>query len=159
VGLAAVRILLGRFLFGLLASRAFEAVFAASTLAPLRLLSQIGTAGKAPAAIFIHAGIAVPSLFGAGLAFVLYERLAPPGAPSVIFALFVAISMSITAFPVLVRILKERRILTSLGEMASARAADDATAWGVLAFVVAIAKSSDFDSAAICLGLVVLFMG
>ena len=78
--------------------------------------------GLASTAILIsHASIAVPSLFGAGLAFLFYDHLAQPGVPFVPFALFVAISMSITAFPVLMRILQDRGILqTSLGRIASA---------------------------------------
>jgi Kef-type K+ transport system membrane component KefB len=60
---------------------------------------------KALTAVFVsHASIAVPGLLGAGLAFLFYERLAQPGAPFIQFALFVSVSMSITAFPVLVRI-------------------------------------------------------
>lgn len=60
--------------------------------------------GLASTAILIsHASIAVPSLFGADLAFLFYDHLAQPGAPFIPFALFVAISMSITAFPVLMR--------------------------------------------------------
>jgi len=116
---------------------------------------------RASAAVLIsHAGIAVPCLMGAALALLLYHRMAPAGAPFVPFALFVAISMSITAFPVLVRILQDRGILrTSLGRMAAACAATgDVTAWGLLAFVVAVARSSDFRSAAFCLGLVMVFV-
>ena len=170
-------VLLGPSLFGWLWPDAFHFVFAASSLEPLRLLSQVGVClfmfavgmemewtelrQKAAAAVLVsHASIAVPCLLGAGLAYFLFERLAEPGAPFVAFALFVAISMSITAFPVLVRILQDRGILkTSLGRMASAcAAAGDVTAWALLAFVVAIAKSADFASAAFCLGLVLVFV-
>ena len=176
VGEMMAGILLGPSLFGLLAPHPFQFVFAASSLEPLRLLSQVGVClfmfavgmemdwtelrRKASAAVLIsHASIAVPSLLGAGLAFLVYQRLAQPGAPFVPFALFVAISMSITAFPVLVRILQDRGIFkTSLGRMAAAcAAAGDVTAWGLLAFVVAIAKSDDFGSSVFCLGLVLIF--
>ncbi|MGH8092530.1 MAG: cation:proton antiporter [Chthoniobacterales bacterium] len=170
-------VLLGPSLFGLLAPQAYQFVFAASSLEPLRLLSQVGVClfmfavgmemdwaelrQKAPTAILVsHTGIAIPCLLGAGLALLFYDRLAQPGAPFAAFALFVAISMSITAFPVLVRILQDRGILqTPLGRMASACAAvGDVTAWALLAFVVAVARSSDFGSAAFCLGLVLLFV-
>ena len=177
VGEMMAGVLLGPSLFGWLWPDAFQFVFAASSLEPLRLLSQVGVClfmfavgmemewtelrQKAAAAILVsHASIAVPCLLGAGLAYFLFDRLAEPGAPFVAFALFVAISMSITAFPVLVRILQDRGILkTSLGRMASAcAAAGDVTAWALLAFVVAIAKSADFASAAFCLGLVLVFV-
>ena len=178
VGEMMAGVLLGPSLFGWLAPGAFDFVFAASTLEPLRLFSQVGVClfmfaigmemdwtelrQRAGNAVLIsHAGIAVPSLFGAGLALLFYDQLASPGAPFVAFALFVAISMSITAFPVLVRILQDRAMLrTSLGRTAATCAASgDVTAWALLAFVVAISKSDDFTSAAICLGLVVVFVG
>ena len=117
---------------------------------------------KALTAVFVsHASIAIPGLLGAGLAFLFYERLAQPGAPFIQFALFVSVSMSITAFPVLVRILQDRGILkTSLGRLAAACAAvGDATAWGLLALLVAFVKASDFSGAAVCLGLVLVFAG
>jgi len=176
VGEMMAGILLGPSLFGLVAPRAFQYVFAASSLEPLRLLSQMGVClfmfavgmeidwtelrRKAPTAILVsHTSIAIPCLFGAGLAFFFYDRLAQPGASFAAFALFVAISMSITAFPVLVRILQDRGILkTALGQMASACAAvGDATAWGLLALVVAFGKSRDFAGATLCLGLVLIF--
>src|SRR3982750_595898 len=123
VGEMLAGIVLGPSLFGLIFPGAFQFVFAASAIEPLRLLSQVGVClfmfavgmetewtelrRKALTAVFIsHAGIALPGLLGAGLAFLFYERLAQPGAPFVQFALFVAVSMSITAFPVLVRILQ-----------------------------------------------------
>ena len=177
VGEMMAGVLLGPSLFGWLAPHAFQFVFAAPSLEPLRLLSQMGVClfmfavglemdwtelrQKAGSAILVsHAGIAIPGLLGAGLAYLFYGRLAQFGASFVPFALFVAISMSITAFPVLIRILQDRGILgTSLGKIASASAAaGDVTAWTLLAFVVAIAKSSDFASAAFCLGLVLAFV-
>jgi Kef-type K+ transport system membrane component KefB len=177
VGEMMAGVLLGPSLFGLVAPHAFQFVFAASSLDPLHLLSQVGVClfmfavgmemdwtelrQKASTAIIVsHAGIAIPCLLGVGLAYVFYDRLAQPGAPFVAFALFVAISMSITAFPVLVRILQDRGILkTSLGRIASACAAiGDVTAWGLLAFVIAIAGAADFPSAVFCLGLVLVFV-
>ncbi len=176
VGEMMAGVLLGPSLFGLVAPGAFQFVFAASSLEPLRLLSQVGVClfmfavgmemdwaelrKKASTAIFVsHVSIAIPCLLGVGLALLFYDRLAQPGARFAAFALFVAVSMSITAFPVLVRILQDRGILkTSLGRMASACAAvGDATAWGLLALVVAFAKAADFSGAALCLGFVLVF--
>jgi Kef-type K+ transport system membrane component KefB len=71
------------------------------------------------------------------------------------------ISMSITAFPVLVRILRDRKLFdTPLGATATACAAvDDVTAWTILAFVVAIARAASIAGAMFSFALVVLFVG
>jgi Kef-type K+ transport system membrane component KefB len=77
------------------------------------------------------------------LALPLHDGLAGRGVPVLPFALFLGAAMSITAFPVLARILTERRLLrTKVGAMTLAAAAiDDVTAWCILAFVVAIARA------------------
>jgi len=71
------------------------------------------------------------------------------------------IALSITAFPVLARILAERGIAkTFLGSTAiTCAAVDDATAWAILAFVVAIARATSLASTAFCVGLVLVFVG
>lgn len=178
VGEMMAGVLLGPSLFGLIAPRAFQFVFSAPSLEPLHLFSQVGVClfmfavgmemdlgelrQKAHAAIVIsHTSIITPALLGLGLAYFFYDQLAQPGASFPTFALFMAISMSITAFPVLARILQDRGILkSSLGRTASACAAvGDVTAWGLLAFVVAFATSGSFATTAGCLGLVLLFVG
>lgn len=70
------------------------------------------------------------------------------------------IALSITAFPVLARILAERGIAkTFLGSTAiTCAAVDDATAWAILAFVVAIARATSVASTAFCLALVLVFV-
>jgi Kef-type K+ transport system membrane component KefB len=90
-----------------------------------------------------HASIAVPMFFGVALAMALYTRMAPMGVAFTPFALFLGAAMSVTAFPVLVRILNERKMQhTETGMIAIASAAiDDVTAWCVLALVVVIARS------------------
>jgi Kef-type K+ transport system membrane component KefB len=95
-----------------------------------------------------HASIVTPFLLGAALALWLFPTLAPAGVPFTSFALFMGIAMSITAFPVLARILTDRRIdKTSLGVIAlSCAATDDVTAWCLLAFVIGVARS-DIHSA------------
>src|SRR6266480_755138 len=177
VGEMMAGVLLGPSLFGLLAPHAFQFVFAPSSLEPLRLFSQIGVClfmfavgmemdlselrQRAHTAIVVsHASIIIPCLFGVTLALLLYDRLAQPGASFIAFALFMAISMSITAFPVLVRILQDRGMFkSSLGRTAAACAAvGDVTAWGLLAFVVAFAKAANTVAAACCLGLVLIFV-
>src|SRR5206468_3125973 len=177
VGEMMAGILLGPSLFGLLAPNAFQFVFAASSLDALRLFSQIGVClflfavgmeldvsqlrHKAQTAIVVsHSSIVIPYFLGVTLALFLYSHLAQPGASFLAFALFMGISMSITAFPVLVRILQDRGIFkTSLGSTATACAAvDDVTAWSMLAFVVAIARATSVGGAAFNLGLVLVFI-
>ena len=99
---------------------------------------------RARAAVAIsHASIVVPFLLGALLALNLYPQLSSREVPFTSFALFMGVAMSITAFPVLARILTDcGMIQTELGILAvSCAAADDVTAWCLLAFVVAVAKS------------------
>ncbi len=177
IGEMVAGILLGPSLFGLLAPNAFHFVFAASSLDALRLFSQIGVClflfavgmeldvsqlrHKAQTAIVVsHSSIVIPYFLGVTLALFLYSHLAQPGASFLAFALFMGISMSITAFPVLVRILQDRGIFkTSLGSTATACAAvDDVTAWSMLAFVVAIARATSVGGAAFNLGLVLVFI-
>jgi Kef-type K+ transport system membrane component KefB len=177
VGEMAAGILLGPSLLGFVAPEAFAFVFPASSLDALKLLSQIGVClfmfavgmelemrhvrGQARAAAMVsHASIVFPSLLGVGLAYFLYSEFAGSGATFTAFALFMGICMSITAFPVLARILQERGITrTRLGGTAITCAAiGDVTAWNLLAFVVAIARSGSVAGTAINLLLVVVFM-
>ena len=90
-----------------------------------------------------HTSILVPFLLGTILALWLYPHLAPEHTPFSSFALFMGVAMSITAFPVLARILTDRRMEdTELGVIALGCAAvDDVTAWCLLAFVVGIVQS------------------
>ena len=178
VGEMMAGVLLGPSVFGLLTPSAFQFVFTSSSLGALRLFSQIGvclfmfTVGmemdvaelryRAGTAVVVsNASIFAPYFLGMLLALFLYGRLAQPGASFIAFALFMGISMSITAFPVLVRILRDRGIFkTSLGSTATACAAvGDVTAWCMLAFVVAIARATSVGGAAFDLILVLVFVG
>jgi Kef-type K+ transport system membrane component KefB len=177
IGEMAAGILLGPSLFGLIAPDAFQFVFPASSLGTLQLLSQIGVClfmfavgmdldllqmrRKAHTAILVsHASIIIPYVFGVALALLLYRDYAEAGASFTAFALFMGISMSITAFPVLARILQERNLSkTALGTTAiSCAAIDDVTAWTVLAFVVAVVRATSIASAGFILLLAVLFV-
>src|SRR5438477_6773883 len=91
-----------------------------------------------------HASIVVPFVLGAGLALGLYPSLAGPGVPFTPFALFLGVSMSVTAFPVLARILTDRGLSrTGLGVVAlTCAATDDVTAWCLLAFVTGVARAA-----------------
>ncbi len=87
-----------------------------------------------------HASIVTPFVLGISLALWLYPRWAPPNIGFGVFAMFIGVAMSITAFPVLARILTDRGMHTTpLGTVALACAAvDDVTAWCLLAFLVAV---------------------
>jgi Kef-type K+ transport system membrane component KefB len=90
-----------------------------------------------------HASIIAPFLLGSVAALWLYPKLSSSDVPFSVFALFMGVSMSVTAFPVLARILTDRGISkTRLGVIAiSCAAVDDVTAWCLLAFVVSVAQS------------------
>jgi len=90
-----------------------------------------------------HASILTPFILGALLSLLLYPRVSTSDVSFTSFALFMGVSMSITAFPVLARILTDYRMSrTRLGALAlSCAAIDDVTAWCLLAFVVGIAKA------------------
>ena len=106
-----------------------------------------------------HASIIVPFLLGSALALWCYPRYGPPHVGFTAFALFFGISLSVTAFPVLARILRDRRIhRTELGVTALACAAvDDATAWTLLAFVVGVTRT-DLGEALRALPLVAAYL-
>ena len=99
------------------------------------------------AVIVSHASIVAPFLLGALLAFWLYPRFSTSDVPFTAFALFMGISMSITAFPVLARILTDRGMHgTPLGAMAlTCAAVDDVTAWCLLAFLMSVVRSAPED--------------
>ncbi len=177
VGEMVAGILLGPSLFGLMAHGAFQFVFPANSLGALQLFSQIGVClfmfavgmdldlshmrNKAHTVVFVsHASIIIPYFFGVVLALFLYSHLAQPGASFTAFALFMGISMSITAFPVLVRILQDRGIFkTMLGSTATACAAvDDVTAWSILAFVVALVRATSAGAAIFTVALALVFI-
>lgn len=177
VGEMSAGILLGPSLFGLLAPDAFAFVFPAESLGTLRLLSQVGiclfmfTVGmelnighvrnKAATAVAVsHASIVFPFLLGVILAYFLFSEMSGPRASFMGFALFMGISMSITAFPVLARILQERNLArTSLGSTAiTCAAVDDVTAWSIMALVVAIAKATSVVASAFTLALALVFI-
>jgi Kef-type K+ transport system membrane component KefB len=91
-----------------------------------------------------HASIIVPFVLGTGLAVYLYPRFSSADIPFTSFALFIGIAMSITAFPVLARILYDLRMeKTDLGVVAlTCAAVDDVTAWCLLALVIGVVHAS-----------------
>jgi Kef-type K+ transport system membrane component KefB len=97
------------------------------------------------AVITSHVSLLFPFFLGAALALFLYPRLSDDSTVFTHFALFMGTAMSITAFPVLARILTERKMQqTKVGIMAIACAAvDDVTGWCILAGVVLLVRASD----------------
>jgi Kef-type K+ transport system membrane component KefB len=178
VGEMAAGILLGPSFLGWMWPAASEFIFTPASLGTLRMLSQIGIClfmfvvgmefdpgrlkQQAHTAILVsQVSILLPFLLGVLAALFLYGTLATPDTTFLAFALFLGISMSITAFPVLARILEERGLTrTTLGGTAIACAAvGDVTAWIVLAFVVAVVKAGSLAASVLSLGLVFLFVG
>jgi len=160
IGEMVAGILLGPSLLGWAAPWASKALFPESSLGYLNALSQIGLVffmflvgvglnpralrehGRA-AVVTSHASIVTPFCLGAGLALFLYPRLGIAGVSFMSFALFMGSAMSITAFPVLARILTERNLLRSrMGTLSiSCAAVDDITGWCILAYIVVLVRS------------------
>lgn len=170
-------IILGPSLLGFLFPSFSAFLFPPESLANLGFLSQVGlilfmfvigleldwkvVKNQANDAVVIsHASIVIPYFMGMGLAYFLYERFAPEHISFLSFALFMGIAMSITAFPVLARVIQERNLTkTRLGTMAiTCAAADDVTAWCLLAVVIAIVKAGNFTSAFFSISLAVAFV-
>ncbi len=154
IGEIVAGILLGPSLLGWLAPSAMAFVFPPQGLGALYFLSQVGLIlfmfqvglelnlgelrkmGRV-VVLTSNVSILVPFLAGIGLAFFLHPKLSSPTVPVFNFALFMGTAMSITAFPVLARILAERNLLRSrVGSIAiSCAAVDDITAWCLLALL------------------------
>lgn len=152
-------------------------LFPKQSLGNLQFLSQVGLVlfmfvigmeldlkilkTKAKDAIVIsHASIIMPFALGMLLAYYLYEQFCPQGINFISFSLFMGIAMSITAFPVLARIIHERNLTkTKLGSLVITCAAiDDITAWCVLATVIAIAKAGSIAASLFTILLAVVFV-
>ena len=110
--------------------------------------------------VISQASIVIPYFMGMWLAYYLYEEFAAAQTDFMSFALFIGISMSITAFPVLARIVQERGLTKShLGTISIASAAfNDVTAWCVLAAVIAISKTGSLDSSLFNIALAVAYI-
>ena len=102
----------------------------------------------APYVVISQASILLPFALGCGLAALIYRELSQPGVPFLAFAMFMGVAMSITAFPVLARILTDRGLSrTELGTAAlTCAAVDDVTAWCLLAATVGVARATLSDA-------------
>ena len=159
IGEIAAGILLGPSLLGWTAPQISALLFPPSSLGYLNTFSQVGVviymflvgvalnpkelknAGHA-ALLTSHASIIAPFVLGAFLALALYPRLSDDSVSFLAFALFMGAAMSVTAMPVLARILTDRAMLGSrLGTLAiSCAAVDDITGWCILAYIVALVR-------------------
>lgn len=161
VGEMLAGIVLGPSLLGWVAPGAYALLFPIGSVRFVGAVSQLGLMlfmflvglelrqedlhGSGHAAVLTsHASIVAPMLLGGALALVAYPLAAPPGVGFVPFALFLGAAMSVTAFPVLARLLAERGLRqTRLGSLTLAAAAiDDVTAWCILAAVVGVARTN-----------------
>ncbi len=170
-------ILLGPSLMGALLPGFSSFIFPASSLGNLQMLSQIGLIlfmfvvgmeldltvikKKANTTLIISiASIVVPYTLGVLLSYFLYKKYAPANIPFYSFSLFIGIAMSITAFPVLARVIKDRNISgTKLGNIAITCAAiGDIVAWCLLAFIIAIVKAGSVGASLYTLFATLLYI-
>jgi Kef-type K+ transport system membrane component KefB len=177
IGEIVAGIILGPSIVGAYFPELTNFLFPAASLSTLSFISQIGlilfmfiigmeldlkAIGKQAygAVIISHASIIIPYTLGMLLAYYIYLDYAPAGTSFLSFALFMGIAMSITAFPVLARILQEKKLTRSkLGAMAlTCAAADDLTAWCILAAVIALVKSGSSFSVLYTIGLAIIYV-
>lgn len=170
-------ILLGPSLLGWIAPQFSAYLFPPSSLGFLNALSQVGVVifmflvglginpkelkHQSHAAVLVsHISITTPFVLASLLALYLYPRLSDDSVTFTNFALFMGAAMSVTAFPVLARILSERDMMQSrLGTVAIACAAvDDVTGWCILAYIVVLIRAAhETTSIWVTLGGILLF--
>ncbi|HET7488452.1 MAG TPA: cation:proton antiporter [Acidimicrobiales bacterium] len=169
-------ILLGPSLLGAVWPGAFNFVFPASLMPYLDLLAQVGLIfymflvgleldvglmrGRGRAAVLVsHVSIVVPFVMGVALSLWLFPVVGA-GGRFMSFALFIGAAMSITAFPVLARILTDRGLYkTRIGTVAlTVGAVDDVTAWCILAVVITVARATGLIHSFVTIGLLLAFI-
>ncbi len=178
VGEMIAGMLLGPSFLGQISPGMMESLFPAASMGTLQMFSQIGVIlfmflvgldvdiqhlfREAHTTVLVsHASIIVPFFLGTTLSLLIYRTMAHPTVPFTAFALFMGVAMSITAFPVLARIVEERGMTHSnLGLMSLGCAAvGDVTAWCILAVVLAIVKADGFGSSVLTMFLVLIYAG
>ncbi|WP_375500097.1 cation:proton antiporter [uncultured Nostoc sp.] len=166
IGEIVAGIMLGPSLLGLVAPDIAVSLFPPETIPFLNVLSQVGLiffmfliglelnpkylSGQLEVAVLTsHVSILVPFSLGTLLAVLLYPLVSDASVSFTAFALFLGAAMSITAFPVLARIITENNLQgTRLGTLAlTCAAVDDVTAWCVLAVAIAVARTGNFAGA------------
>lgn len=178
IGEIAAGIVLGPSVLGALWPAGREFLLPDQVLPELNVLAQLGVVlfvfltgleldvgklkGRGPLALVVsHVSIAAPFLLGVLLAVAAYDRFAPDGVGFLPFALFLGVSMSITALPVLARILVDLGIYRSrIGTLVMTCAlAGDVTAWILLALVVAVIGVSTMTGVVLTAVLTAVFAG
>jgi Kef-type K+ transport system membrane component KefB len=168
-------LLLGPTLFGVIAPHLQSAIFASDIVPYIGVAANLGLIffmfliglevdlgqlrGRARMTLAVsNTALLVPLMLGTLVALPLYPLLAPKTRFAA-FALFVGVSMSVTAFPVLARIISERRMLKRpLGALAlSAAAVDDVSAWFLIALATAVASAGSGLAVLETIGWAVLF--
>ncbi|RBQ12191.1 hypothetical protein DP939_44155 [Spongiactinospora rosea] len=171
-------VLLGPTLFGAVAPEVQRGIFPPEVKPILYVLSTIGLTlfmflvgaglshgetqgGKetGQAAALAISGMIPSLLLGAGAGYLVYERLSSPGVSRFEFVLFVGGALSLTAFPMLARILYERGLQNSrLGRLTLFGASvDDAAAWCFLAVLAALHANAGPAQALRTIGLAAVF--
>ena len=177
IGEIVAGILLGPSLFGRVAPGAFTSLFPVESLPNIQLLSNFGLIlfmfaigmelrlgdirrQLKSSLIISHAGIFIPFALSLPLSYAIYTEYASGLTSFMPFALFIGISMSITAFPVLARIIQENHLQRSyLGKLSlSTAAAGDITAWLLLAAIIAVSQSGSIWSTGYNLLFLVLYL-
>lgn len=177
IGEIAAGILLGPSFIGHFFPNITAFIFPDDSLKILQTVSQLGLIlfmfivgmeldidtikSKAKSAIFTsHVSIMISIALGMSLSILLYKEFMPKSSNYIAFSLFMGASMSITAFPVLARIIQERGIIkTPIGLIAITVAAmDDFTAWMVLAIVLAIVKAESILSIFVTIIITITFI-
>jgi Kef-type K+ transport system membrane component KefB/nucleotide-binding universal stress UspA family protein len=159
-------IMLGPSLLGLFAPEFATQLFPAESIALLGILKDLGLIffmfligleldpkylkGNLKTAVLVsHVSILVPFSLGLLLAVLLFPLLSNTDVSFTAFALFLGAALSITAFPVLARILTENNLQnTPLGTLAlTCAAVDDVTAWCLLALAISVTRTNSMESA------------
>jgi Kef-type K+ transport system membrane component KefB len=178
IGEIVAGIMLGPSLLGAIAPQVSTALFPPETLPLLEILKDLGLIffmfligleldpkylkGSLKTAVLVsHTSIVLPFSLGLLLALLLYPLVASATVSFTAFSLFLGAAMSITAFPVLARILTEKNLQNSrLGTLAlTCAAVDDVTAWCLLAVAISVAGSNSVVVALPVIGLALLYVG
>jgi Kef-type K+ transport system membrane component KefB len=170
-------LVLGQSVLGYFYPEAFQFLFPSESMGSLKLLSQIGliffmfligletdwenlTDKLNTSFLISHLSIMISFVLGISSSFVLFEVFAPKNTSFLPFALFLGVSMSTSAFPVMARIIQEKKLnyqrsgILALGSAAT----DDITAWFLLAIILGISSKGSIFSVAVSILFVLFFI-
>ncbi|HEV7650299.1 MAG TPA: cation:proton antiporter [Actinophytocola sp.] len=176
IGEIAAGMVLGPSVLGALWPAGSDFLLPQSVLPQINILAQLGVVlfvfltgleldlgklkGRGPLALVVsHVSIATPFMLGVLLAIPAYDRFAPDGVGFLPFAMFFGVSLSITALPVLARILVDLGLYrTRIGTLVMTCAlAGDVTAWILLALVIAVVGVSSIAGVVTTAALTTVF--